>query len=93
MADGSSRDEASNVDSGNNPNYKNGLFCWEFIDCPESVRNRCPVYLDKDEECWKYEVTQCSKILGFTCECEDCRYYRAKVYNKATRSANRSQEE
>ncbi len=55
-----------------------GSFCWDFIDCPESVRSKCPVYLDKSHKCWEYKDTRCAEILGFTSDCKYCRYYLAQ---------------
>ena len=59
------------------------LYCWDFIDCPESVRSQCPVFRDKSHRCWEYEATQCRKIVGFSYDCETCRYYRSRAMKEA----------
>ena len=38
--------------------YNNKLFqCWQLIDCPEDIRNKCPAYLNHEYRFWK--VTEC----------------------------------
>jgi hypothetical protein len=29
------------------------LRCWEINDCPESIREKCPAYLEKNVPCWQ----------------------------------------
>lgn len=35
--------------------------CWEFNNCPEPTRLRCPAYPDNGRECWKVTGTQCAE--------------------------------
>ncbi|MFH1893646.1 MAG: hypothetical protein ABIK83_13300 [Candidatus Zixiibacteriota bacterium] len=55
------------------------LHCWEFNDCPESLCDECPVFIDKASNCWEYEETRCGQILGFDKDCQKCRYYHAMI--------------
>jgi hypothetical protein len=65
--------------SDENKERANGkLHCWDFINCPESVRFQCPVYLEKGLNCWEYDNTACRKIIGFNYNCEDCKYYLSR---------------
>lgn len=33
--------------------------CWEFKDCDENIRIKCPAYPDKGKKCWKVTGTKC----------------------------------
>ncbi|HUU45073.1 MAG TPA: hypothetical protein VM118_05005 [Acidobacteriota bacterium] len=59
------------------------LHCWEFTDCPNKICSECVVFKVKSDRCWEFTDTQCSKILGFSYSCEDCRYYQAKALKDA----------
>ena len=51
--------------------------CWEFINCPEKVRNNCDVYkLDAGNECWLMCKTNESCGLCKNKECFDCEWFK-----------------
>ena len=62
---------------------ENESYCWDFVDCPQSVRSKCPVYLNKSIRCWEYDGRRCNQILGFECDCKRCKYYRARIIRDA----------
>jgi len=33
--------------------------CWEFKNCPEEIRSRCPAYPERGLDCWKVTGTKC----------------------------------
>jgi len=35
--------------------------CWEYTDCPEEQRNRCPAHPDRGLDCWKVTGTLCDQ--------------------------------
>ena len=55
--------------------------CWEVLNCPEPMRNRCPAYLDPDAPGWRVGGLYCqlfdSRQMGgsFTDVCRQCRVY------------------
>ena len=66
------------------PEIGPGVFCWDYLDCPKSVRDECPAFKDKIENCWDHDGTRCSKIIDYPINCEQCRYYRAKMLERST---------
>lgn len=40
-------------------------FCWDFFQCPDDMKNDCPVYKNLQSCCWKHGEKECYK----------CRYY------------------
>ena len=55
--------------------------CWEILNCPETMRNRCPVYNNPDMPGWLVGGLYCqlldSRQMGgsFTDICRRCRVY------------------
>ncbi len=47
---------------------KESQHCWEFQNCHEEIRNKCPAYLYPDEKCWHiashYNGEGCPKAKG-----------------------------
>ena len=66
------------------------LRCWEFTECPQKICSECVVFKVKSDRCWEFTDTQCSKVLGFSYSCEDCRYYQAKALKDAKGTAPHS---
>ncbi len=33
--------------------------CWEFKNCPEEIRTKCPAYPLRGKDCWKVTGTKC----------------------------------
>lgn len=63
--------------------------CWEYKKCPEEIRNNCPAYPSRGEDCWKVTGTKCDggriekasleeKIIYCRKECEFYRLYAHK---------------
>jgi hypothetical protein len=65
-----------------NPDLGSEVRCWEYVDCPKSVREECPAFKDTAKNCWEIDKTQCDRIVGFPINCEKCRYYRAKMLDR-----------
>jgi len=53
--------------------------CWQFLQCTNEERGRCPAYTDHDGGCWTY------RHAGNPCEGRDCRV--CEVYRMATSCA------
>ena len=57
--------------------------CWDYLDCPKSVREECVVFKCKAENCWDYDDNRCSEFIGYLISCKQCRFYRAKKIEKS----------
>ena len=40
------------------------LYCWEFHNCPEEERKKCPAFLYPEEKCWNIASRSCGKVLS-----------------------------
>ena len=58
-------------------------YCWDFIECPNSVRSKCKVFIDKSHNCWDYPETGCSEILDISNDCSNCRYFNSQQDHSA----------
>ena len=48
--------------------------CWEFLNCPEDIRNKCEVFkLDSGKECWFLGDGKCACS---NTACFDCDWYK-----------------
>ena len=35
--------------------------CWDFQNCPEEARHKCPAFIYPDEKCWNVASGYCEK--------------------------------
>ena len=61
-------------------NKKESENCWEFMDCPEEVRDNCPAYkLNKGRMCWAvaaYVEKGCPKLKRDFEYCHECPWFK-----------------
>ena len=61
--------------------WKNKKPCWELLNCPELMRNRCPVYKNRDIPGWQVGGLYCQLLdsrqtkRNFTDVCRRCPVY------------------
>ena len=63
--------------------------CWEYLDCPQEVRENCQAYTSRNgKECWMVSEKRCGggtasrgSIEEKLVECSRCEYY-TKVLKK-----------
>ncbi len=57
---------------------KDAKNCWEFRDCPDVIREKCPAYVfESGRECWMLAEDFCSKMLnGHFKKCFDCHWFK-----------------
>jgi len=60
--------------------------CWDYMDCPEEIRSKCPAYPANGRDCWKMLSTKCgggryelSSIVEKVAFCRNCEYYTMHV--------------
>jgi hypothetical protein len=61
--------------------------CWEMLDCPKYVREKCPAFQQREKPCWEHEYTQSDRILGIKRDCKYCRVFRSSAICPAKRMA------
>lgn len=37
--------------------------CWEYKNCAKEIREKCPAYPERGQDCWKVTGTKCEKGL------------------------------
>ena len=56
--------------------------CWEFHNCSEQARNKCPAYMYPEEKCWlvasSFKGAGCPKAkeAGFAFCIKECGWYK-----------------
>ncbi len=57
--------------------------CWDYMDCPKEVRDRCPAYPRHGRDCWKMPNTMCaggryrlSTLAEKVAFCRICEFYK-----------------
>ncbi len=51
--------------------------CWEFWDCPEKDKKKCPAYIsDSGKECWYFASTFCNLKGRGARKCLECDWYK-----------------
>ena len=52
--------------------------CWEYWDCPEEIRDRCPAYTIpySGRECFYYAKDFCPKLKHEFEHCWECPWYK-----------------
>ena len=40
---------------------KESQHCWEFHNCPEEVKMKCPAHMYSDEKCWIIASSFCGR--------------------------------
>ena len=53
--------------------------CWEFNNCPENVKSKCPAYPDHGTSCWQYSCPCSHTDIAFRIipmlHCQNCDFY------------------
>ncbi|OGP15550.1 MAG: hypothetical protein A3I75_00275 [Deltaproteobacteria bacterium RIFCSPLOWO2_02_FULL_50_16] len=58
--------------------------CWEFWNCPPSIRDQCPAFIDKlGQACWLIAQSHCPRLMkgkrlmkGFFKSCDACPWHQ-----------------
>jgi formate dehydrogenase gamma subunit len=74
----SSGSEASDVTRGHGF-WEGKIPCWDMRDCPRSLCERCPAFLDHSRPCWLIEGTLCDEYLGTPRTCDICSVYMTYI--------------
>lgn len=67
----------------NNPNI-NAEECWDFWECPDEYKKKCPAYIHKmGDECWLIvgsftKKSQCPLLKKEFKSCYECAWFRLK---------------
>ena len=67
--------------------WKSKTPCWEMCTCPQTLRQECPAFKNKNMPCWEVEGTYC-KLDDYgatgrdTSICQTCRVYKRWGENK-----------
>jgi hypothetical protein len=64
--------------------------CWEYLDCPDHVREQCAAYTNSNgKECWMVSEKRCGGGTGHResieeklVECSHCEYYTRVLRKK-----------
>jgi hypothetical protein len=51
--------------------------CWEFFDCPEKVRDKCPAFLTyHGRDCFNFAENYCPRIYKGFDRCWECPWFK-----------------
>ena len=53
--------------------------CWEMLDCPKYIHNKCPAFRQREKPCRQHEYSQSNMILGIKSDCKYWRVFRSSA--------------
>ena len=64
--------------------------CWEYWDCSEEIRDKCPAYTipDSGRDCFDLAKDYCPKVLYGFKHCWECPWYK-KIKSDSDKSGKK----